>query len=182
MKYEKARASIRDGDVFAFRGSRWYSELIKLRTLSRISHVGIAIWVRERLCVMEALEGDGIRIFPVSKCLQDGCVIDWYELFDSDIDRSVVTDEALSHWGKLYAPWWQFVRSWGFLTKWFIKKEVIDVPVDVDPERFFCSEFVLRCLQRGGYMGEGYDTNPAEASPGDVVELPCLHRMGRLEQ
>jgi len=140
--------------------------------------------MHERLCVMEALEGRGIRIYPVSKCLEDGEQIDWYELHkpeDNKIDRAKVVEHALSYWGKRYASIWQFVRSWGLVGKWFGKKT--KAPIDVDPDRFFCSEFVLTCLRQAGYLGEGFAARlrPAEAAPGDIIELPCLHRMGRLE-
>jgi len=184
MRYQKVREKIRDGDVLAFRGTRWWSWLIRFFTQSRISHVGFAIWIHDRLCVMEALEGRGIRIFPVSKCLEDGEWIDWYELHkpeDNKIDRDTLVATALSHWGKQYAPWWQFVRTWGRWTRRYLDKK--GVPLDVDPDRFFCSEFVLTCLRMSGYLGDGFAANlsPAAASPGDIIELPCLHRMGKLE-
>jgi len=185
MKYLKVRDKIRDGDVLAFRGTRWWSWLIRYFTQSRTSHVGFALWMHGRLCVMEALEGRGIRIFPVSKCLEDGEWIDWYELHkpeDNKIDRDVLVATALSHWGKQYAPWWQFVRTW---CRWLRRyMDMRGKPMDVDPERFFCSEFVLTCLRMSGYLGEGFASNlsPAAASPGDIIELPCLHRMGKLEQ
>jgi hypothetical protein len=56
------------------------------------------------------------------------------------------------------------------------------LPVDTNPDRFFCSELALDALRAGGYRGEGFDKPAAETSPADVIELPCLHRRGRLER
>tara|TARA_R100000656_G_scaffold66206_1_gene50268 strand:- start:116 stop:658 length:543 start_codon:yes stop_codon:yes gene_type:complete len=178
MKYQNVRYKIRNGDVLAFRGKRWYSWLIKFRTLSRVSHVGVAIWFGDRLCCLEALEGSGVRLYPVSKYMECGDWVDWYELYDESISRKQLTDYALKSWGKRYASLWQFIRSWGIVCRrWFDKNLA---PPDTNKDRFFCSEFVMSALREGGYSGEGFERPPARTSPGDVVELPCLHRMGRL--
>ena len=178
MQYQGAREKIRNGDILAFRGNRCFSWLIKFRTLSRVSHVGIAIWFNNRLCCLEAMEGSGVRLFPVSKFIDDGDWVDWYELYDESVSREQMVKYGLTCWGKRYASIWQFIRSWSIVCRRYFDKSL--AAPDTNQERFFCSEFVMAALKEGGYSGEGYERPPARTSPGDIVELPCLHRMGRL--
>ena len=188
MKYTDARDLIQDGDVLAFRGTRLFSRLIKLWTRSRVSHVGIACWMHDRLTVVEALEGVGVRVYPLSRYVGRGCDVDWYQVDQSAndvlahgaLDRRAVVAFALSKWGLRYASPWQFLRSWGWLSRRV--SESRGLPVDTNPDRFFCSELALDALRAGGYRGEGYDKAAAETSPADVIELPCLRRRGRLER
>ena len=187
MKYEFTREHIRDGDVLAFRGNRLFSRLIKLWTSSRVSHVGLACWMHGRLTVVEALEPGGVRVYPLSRYIQRGHDVDWYAmdqptddvLDHGSIDRDCVVAFALSKWGLRYASPWQFLRSWGFVSRWVAKKR--GLAADTNTERFFCSELALAAFREGGYRGEGFDKSPAETSPADVIELPCLRRRGRLE-
>jgi hypothetical protein len=187
MKYAEARSLIRDGDVLAFRGTRLFSKIIKLWTRSRVSHVGVACWMHGRLTVVEALEGVGVRVFPLSRYIEQRCRVDWYELLQAErdtirhgpLDRSSVVAFSLSKWGLRYASPWQFLRSWGWLSRWAAVHH--GVPDDTNPDRFFCSELVLDALRSGGYRGEGYDKPAAKTTPADVIELPCLRRRGRLD-
>jgi hypothetical protein len=55
-------------------------------------------------------------------------------------------------------------------------------PSDTNPDRFFCSELVALCLTRAGYVcDDPVWTTPATMAPADIVELPVLRRMGKLE-
>ena len=80
-------------------------------------------------------------------------------------------------WGKRYAPWVQFLRSFGWLIKPLANR--LGFEMDLAPDRFFCSEFVMLKLRQAGYTGEGA-ADPAITSPAKIIELPCLHRRGRL--
>ena len=187
MKYTAARDLIQDGDVLAFRGTRLFSRLIKLWTRSRVSHVGIACWMHGRLTVVEALEPGGVRVYPLSRYVGRGCEVDWYQvdqpatdvMTHGALDRQEIVAFALSKWGLRYASPWQFLRSWGWLSRMIAERR--GLPADTNPERFFCSELALDALRAGGYQGEGYEKPAAETSPADVIELPCLRRRGRLE-
>lgn len=173
--------AVRSGDVLAFYGHGLIATAIRFRTLSRCTHVGFALWFRGRLCVLEAREFKGVRLFPVGRYLSDPDLkIVHYELLDEGygINRSVVVDSALSHWGKRYASTWQFLRSYGLVTRRMADR--LGLAPDTNPERFYCSEYVQDSLREGGYKGEGSSRPPAETSPGDVLELPCLSRRGTL--
>ena len=187
MRYAEVRNLVRDGDIIAFRGTRMFSRIIKLWTRSRVSHVGIACWMHSRLTVVEALEGVGVTVYPLRRYIEQGCQVDWHELLQSERDtlefgplnRQAVVAFALSKWGLRYASPWQFLRSWGWLSRWAAARR--GLPADTNPDRFFCSELVLAALRAGGYQGEGYDRPAAETSPADVIELTCVRRRGRLE-
>ena len=182
MKYDTARRRIQDGDVLAFRGTAAFSRLIQWRTRARVSHVGFAVWLRQwdRLAVLEAMEPHGIRLHPLRKRIQDGEWVDWHKLNDRGIHRATVVESAFQHWGSRYASPWQFVRSWGLLTRWIADRMGRDS--DTNPDRFFCSELVAHCLERAGYVPDDpVWTEPATMAPADIVELPILHRMGKLE-
>lgn len=179
MDYSKARSLMRSGDVLLFEGRAWYSWIIKIRTSSRISHAGFVIRLGGRLCCLEALEGQGVRLYPLTVYLAAGHKIRWHRLNAkrNGIDRRKVVEHALAQWGKRYATPLQFIRSWGYLGRWL--GDLFRLPVDVDRDRMFCSELVLDSLQAGGYHPpEGMQ--PASTSPGDLVFLPCLTGEGIL--
>jgi uncharacterized protein YycO len=179
MEYSLVRDGLRNGDVLAFRydPKSFFSQLISFRTRSRISHVGILVRFYDRLCVVEALEGRGVRVFPVSTLLKQGRTLVWYQTtLPVNLNRFAICNAALSHWGQRYASPWQFVRSFGLLTRWICDR--LKIKRDTNKERFFCSEFVVTCLQEAGI---DIDADPATMSPGDVIELPCLIQRGVLE-
>ena len=179
MEYSLVRDDIQNGDVLAFGYVRnsFFSQLISLWTRSRISHVGIAIRFYGRLCVIEALEGRGVRVFPVSNLLREGRKIYWYQIrIPRSLRRFEMCQYGLSHWGERYASPWQFIRSFSVLTKWICDR--LKIKRDTNEERFFCSEFVVNCLQA---IDIDVDADPAEMSPADVIELPCLLQRGILE-
>ena len=182
--YQQQRSLIRDGDVLAFRGKSFFSKLIRIRTLARVTHVGLALWVRDRLCVLEAREWHGVRMFPLSRYLADGEEVEWHQLESRQVpdkSRRAVVESGLSHWGERYASPYQFLRSWGWLTKWVANRR--GLPVDTNRNRLFCSELVAEALLAGGIMpraAKAGTITPAKTSPGDVVEWTCLRNRGRL--
>jgi len=176
IDYRKARSKIANGDVIAFHYARrsLFSQLISLWTRSRISHVGLVMRVNGRVAVIEALEGWGVRVYPISRILSSGRQIEWYALRPG-VDRREIVHEALAHWGQRYASPWQFIRSFSVLTKWTLDKW--GIRNDISTKRFFCSEFVAHCLKAGGLED---DTAPSLMAPADICELDCLERKGKL--
>lgn len=182
MRYDDVRDDIRDGDVLAFRGTRLFSRLIRARTLGRVSHVGFAVWLPAwgRLAVLEAMEPGGVRLHPLRHRIESGEWVDWYETDGDQVDRLAVIRAAFPHWGKRYASPWQFLRSWGVVSRWVVDK--MGRPADTNHDRFFCSEFVAHCLGAAGYaVDDPVWREPARMAPADVVELPVLRRRGKLQ-
>lgn len=179
MTYDQARREIRTGDLLAFHGTSLWSRIIRLRTSSRVTHVGFAYWFGERLCVWESKERIGVRLSPVSVYLRQHPTarVDWYSLVDRDVSRPALVDFARQHWCAAYAPWWQFVRSWGLLASRLADR--LGLGDDVAPDRWHCSEFVMQALREAGYRGPGYVA--ARTQPGDLIELPCYQRVDTIQ-
>lgn len=168
-----------DGDVLAFHRRGFWGAAIRLRTSARVSHVGFAARFRGRLCVVEAQEGRGVQVVPFTSYQADVNIeAFWYRLRAEQfgVSRTAVIDLALSHWGCRYSSPLQFVRSWGLVSEPLC--DCLGICKDLDPQRFFCSEFVLSSLRGAGYCGNP-EFEPIRSSPGDVIELDCLERMAR---
>jgi len=181
MLYGDARPLIGNGDLLFFRGRWLHSRFIQRWTKSVYSHVGIALWVhadgRERLCVIEALEGHGVRVFPLREYLERGEAIDWFAIVDATIDRDKVAGWALDKWGLQYASARQLFRSFVTLPicTW------LGLPTRIDRNRWFCSYYAAQALRSGGWRPALDDhVAPELAAPGDVALFPCLHRRGPL--
>jgi len=67
--YTALRQEIRSGDLIAFRGNSWVSQLIRHVTGGRHTHVGVAFWMRGRLFLLEAREGAGVQLRACSNVL-----------------------------------------------------------------------------------------------------------------
>lgn len=181
---------IKTGDVLLFRGKgSFWSWLIKLVTRSRYSHAGLALRIRvgdsERLCVLEAFEGVGVRVLPLEFVLRNRpSSIDWFPLrcsdcVVSDARRELVAGYLLEKWGCRYASPWQFVRSFSYTGR--LIRRCLGLTTDTDPERFFCSEVVADALKFGGFCESDFsEREAAELSPGDISEFTCLQREGTL--
>lgn len=181
MRYEEARHAIETGDLLFFRGRLLHSRLIQFWTRSVYSHVGVAVWLESgpirRLFVVEALEGKGVRIYPLSRYLSAGADVDWYAVTDSAFDRTGAAAWALAQVGLHYASPWQMLRSFGLITKWLCDN--LGLPTKIDSNRWFCSCYAVRLLMAGGIeFDETID--PSLTPPGRVALLTCLRRMGAL--
>jgi Permuted papain-like amidase enzyme, YaeF/YiiX, C92 family len=176
MKLSDSLPLIRTGDVFLFRGRSLFAYLIKLRTRSVYSHAGVAIRVKanglERVCVLEALEPFGVRLFPIELYVDRGEEIDWFQVIDTTINREAVAAYALGQWGKRYAIrqlWWSFSR-----VARLVKKLWSPHP---DPDHFFCSQLVAEALRHAGFQADE-NLVPIETDPGAVARFTCLQRRG----
>jgi hypothetical protein len=54
LSLAKNQHMIKNGDLIAFKGNRFLDQIIRLFTRSTYSHVGMAIWRNNVLCVIEA--------------------------------------------------------------------------------------------------------------------------------
>ena len=183
MDYHVARQHIKNGDILLVRGTRIYSRVIQFCTRSVYSHVGIAHWIKTdgttRLAVCEAMEGQGVRLFPLSEYLARGVDVDWYPITDDSINRDKVVAWAMQRWGKDYASPLQFLRSFGLVTKRIA--DWLRIPTRVDRDRYFCSWFSAEALKHGGWQPESIDDKPpCLMTPGDIALFTCLGRGGRL--
>jgi hypothetical protein len=185
VHYAQIRDRIENGDVLLFRGSLLQSRFIQRWTRSVYSHVGLALWIRadgvKRLTVIEAMEGRGVRLFPLSEYLARGDYVDWFAITEADIRREKVVAWAMARLGRDYASAWQLLRSFGFVTKRIANR--LGLPTKVDHDRWFCSWFAAQALRAGGWVPAESDRLPPEQyTPGDIALFPCLQRRGKLER
>lgn len=181
MRYEDARDAIETGDLLFLRGRLLHSHLIQVWTRSVYSHVGVAVWIQvgsiRRLFVVEALEGKGVRLYPLSRYISAGEDVDWFAVKEPGYDRTKAAAWALAQVGLKYASPWQMLRSFGLITKWVC--DHLGLPTKIDSNRWFCSCYAVRLLMAGGVQFDE-DVDPSLTPPGKVALLTCLHRMGAL--
>jgi hypothetical protein len=206
LKFADVEARIQTGDVFLFQGSSIFGRLVKLRTLSRYSHAGIALRVKAdgctRVCVLEALEPHGVRMFPLDQYLEGKDRVDWFAITedyvympqvplvgepgtdpeirlpdDGRINREKMAAYALKQWGRRYA-WRQLFWSFS-ITGRFLRYLFRWNLTQREKGKFFCSELVAHALAHAGYRTEDGLT-PIQTTPEDVSRYPCLQRRGEL--
>ncbi len=174
MNYEEAKKYIKDGDVLTFAGSWRMSRLIRFWTGQKVSHVGIAIWLRfgqeteDRLCVLESMEPGGVRIIPLSMALKESNAVYWQKLDSALVDAHEALGWAIQQWGGKYASWLQFLS---FISPRFRKlREWRGFPAKVG-SGYHCSELIAEALKFGGYKPP---KDPALVTPGDIWDFKCL--------
>ncbi|MFN0199664.1 MAG: hypothetical protein ACKVT0_23160 [Planctomycetaceae bacterium] len=188
MRYQDHRETIQNGDILLFIGKRWWSRVIRRWTVSPYSHVGIAHWIKsdgvERLTVIEALEGVGIVVNPLSQYLKLGETVDWFKITDERVNRDKVVSWAMARWGFPYASWRQIARSFIIHRFLWLKRVYnwLGIPTKIDKDRYFCSWVVAESLKNGGWEPDTDDgvQDPYCVSPGEIALFTCLQRRGRL--
>lgn len=175
---------IESGDLLLFRGTAWYSRLIRYHTQSVYSHAGIAYKLRvngsRRLCIFEAYWGQGFRLYPLDvyleECVKTGTQVDWYRLDDS-LNREHVAAKCWTYWARTKYPWlFQLVWSFGLLAKALRRR--FGWRADLSSGGF-CSEMAARIYQECGYIPSGGDpVLPEETEPGALARYTIFRPMG----
>lgn len=178
MLFHDVAEQIQDGDFLFFRGKAIYTRVIKFWTQSRYSHVAVAVWIKQRLFVAEAVEGRGVQLYPLDKYLKEGCEVDWFKVTDNRVDRSRVVAWFVARIGNRYASPRQLVRSFVTLPI----ANLFGLTTKIDRDRWFCSFASVEALKHGYGMiaGDVISEQAETASPGDVSYLPALHIQGTL--
>ena len=83
--YNTKREHIRTGDVVLVSGTKLFSRVIKFFSRSKISHVGLFVWMviegEKRLMVVEFIEGQGMNIDFASAYLSKNKEVYWGRLY-----------------------------------------------------------------------------------------------------
>jgi hypothetical protein len=95
-QYVAYRHEVKSGDVLAWSYDSVYSKIIKWWTNSEYSHVGIALSYADRLFVIEALQGKGVVITPLSNKKE-------FYHFKTNADWDLIKDKAFKQVGKPYS-------------------------------------------------------------------------------
>ena len=175
---------VETGYVVCFEGVGFWSRIISLRTSSRVTHVGVAlvnhVFNDRQVMLVEAKEGRGVRWIELGDYLGQWRRVDVYRPNVDQIPHEALT-WLVSQSKQGYAPWWQFVWSWGLLSRWFRKR--FGLKLDITPNSTMCSglaaEFLVRCGLKLT-LADGLEYEPEEITPGDIPDLKLVH-LGRLK-
>lgn len=169
---------VQDGDLISFHGDWLVSKAIQYWTQSQISHVGICIRMHNIPCVLESIEGTGIRIVPIKHCIDTyTCPIYWQPLKQNNIDKAVFIKFLLSKWGKAYPSLYQFLVIMSPTIQRV--RKCLGKSLDVDRKAWHCSEFIAQGLLHAGYT---FDKCCALVTPDEISKLPIFCGRIRLSQ
>ena len=184
MRYTEARKLMAPGDVIAFGGKGQFSEIIKMATLSPVSHVGCVLQThiggddRYFNQVIESTSiGDfnGVSISRLSDRINayDGEV--WWLPLSHDVlqkfDRRAFFNFLLAQEGKDYDTHQAVFSALDILDSIGIGRNKEDFA------KFFCSELVSAALEKGGAIGP---INASEVTPIDLVRFKIYDRIVKL--
>ena len=175
MLYNDARQLIKNGDILACTGNELFSKAIKFFTKSKYSHVGIAFWLKTiegfdyRLFILEAVDGAGVRIYPLSEALNEygSGNIDLYKL--KNLDGNLVLSYALDKIGKDYVTFWQLFLIVSKITKYI--RRLWDKDDETKENKYHCSKLVFNSLIHAGYK---YDKLSILINPNDIIKFTCF--------
>lgn len=176
LRYKDVRNQIKDGDAFLFEGcGKFYQTAIKVRTLSKFVHVGSALWIDDRLFILEAHWPRGVDINPLTNYLRDGKIVHWYSFAKSGFqpDRKKMRKFGLNQIRKEYPTLWQLFRNFSPI----IQPKVPEVPRD----SWFCSKLYAGQAVAGGYpLESNHRKRLSDISPGDIPGFTFLRPRGIL--
>jgi len=179
MKYEDLRDKMKIGDMLAFSGKGFISEIIKKVTGSNISHVGAVLYsyvAGQRLVqVIESTSlGDGfsgVKINRLSDHVRDyDGKIFWHPLTSFSRDsfkEELYTRFMLNMKGRKYDTIQAVLSALDFIP---------DTSEDLD--KLFCSELISEAYERAGII---HQVNASEMTPADVVNFNIFEEPVRVK-
>lgn len=187
---QEYRACMKTGDVIAFSGKGRLSEIIKWKTGSQYSHVGLVV-------ATDMQEGFGQSVLITESTtltnLPDATTGEFIKGVQMQwLSQRLDAYDGQAWWGQVKRPLTQF--SILNMTKWirhkhaertpydsvqaigagldFFDKMIPGVANEPDFSSLFCSEYVMRAWQIAGLVDE--TVNPSEMTPADVMAQPFL--------
>ena len=176
-KFSDVSRQIKDGDLLVFSGCSWVSRLIKWATGSDLSHSGLAVWVGcgggRRLCVIEATDHSGVRVFPlaaaVKECGEEGAKVYWQPLVDVTLDGCEVARQAMLMWGDKYPPAKGLFLTGSGTYRWAYA--ALFGGGGHYPDHLHCAQMVAAAIERaGGQLGRA----PCLCTPSYLSSLPMF--------
>jgi hypothetical protein len=173
LHYHAVRSEIRDCDCFLFETDDSFADWAISRYEGSIyDHVGMAFWIRtpgsDRLFCLEAKEGYGVRLYPVSDYIREGRKTHWFSIRQGWLlDLEKMTSFGVSKIGRQYIPAWKLVLTFCGLSR-LVRDEGTE----------FCSKLYSQIVLEGG--GSLMGKQPEEMDPADVAKLPFLKEQGVL--
>lgn len=160
MLYRQGRFQIQSGDLLAWRGRGPVSWLIRTVTGGSWTHVGIAVWLGERLFVVEAREFRGVVISPTSRRLDFDHLMTECELNERAVDQLLLrVGHKYSYIDALRAGLGMKFKGKGdicsefaanFLRRWSPNRAIPANPTPSALVEFYLNDdAVMRTLQKG---------------------------------
>lgn len=163
VQYGELRPRIHNGDLIFCGGNYAFSKMIRYFSgCSRVSHVGIVYWWKERLMVLESVETDGVRIVPFSQYVVNYensrkpyngriylardrrlHVAPENEEMMASAMRNPKVDQLLGEAATLLNKKFSFTDVLAFLVQGATGRMHHE-----DNDEFLCSEFVARCFKK----------------------------------
>lgn len=181
MTYKDIRAKMQTGDLIAFSGNSKASKMIKWKTDSHISHVGIVY------------RNDGDRVVIIestSKSTNEDIMLKEYV---KGVQQQYLSKRIEGYNGKVYwKPLEKTISHFNNMMLWlhnthgkrtkYDSLQAFGAGIDFwddfgifknerDYGKLFCSELVSKALQVGNVISE--DINPSEETPDDVWKYNC---------
>ena len=162
--YERVRDEMKPGDLIAFGGMGWISRIIKFKTRSHVSHVGVVLNIDDhgRVMVMEStsLNGKkGVQINRLSKRVAEYNGHMWWFPMSIDSRKSFNINN-----------FWKFM--WAQDGKKYDKWQAIfsaTLPhAKEDFGKMFCSELVAGAYEKSGVLPS---INASEVTPDDLLHM-----------
>ena len=164
-QYSDIRDKIQPGDLIAFGGMGWASKVIKWKTGSKVSHVGVASHIKGehgRMMIVEStsLNGKkGVQMNRLSKRVEEYNGHVWWFPLSEEVREKL---RLVAFWKFLWAQdgkkydYWQAPMS----ATLFWARE--------DFGKLFCSELVAGAYEAGGVLP---DINASEITPDDLCRM-----------
>ena len=172
--YTKIRSEIKVGDIIAFSGKDFFSEIIKFGTKSNVSHVGIiyqsiipnSTSSNYYNLMIEAVAEDGVRIVNLSQRLKQSkdSNVWWLPLKDTIRDR-LKKEEMLDWLLRAEHKPYDLPQAIASGIDLFDKLPG-GITRNIESfERFFCSELAAGAFEKGGIINK---INASEVTPIDL--------------
>jgi hypothetical protein len=183
-RYFDVRSQMQPGDLIAFSGKGHFSNIIKWRTDSNVSHVGTVLHrygsfdpssKRVELVESTSLDGKtGVVACSMSHRLETYNGSIWWLPLHHVVRTAFKEAEFIEFMTRQLGKPYDFLQAIGSAVDTF------DVLFENDPDysRFFCSELVAAGWLEAGVLNAG--TNPSEQTPIDLVKLQGFFSEARL--
>lgn len=152
--YNEQRANFKTGDLLFFSGNHWLSGLIRWRSKSAWSHVGMVVHIEEidRFFLLESILESGVRMLPLSFVFKnyggdykpyDGRVA-WakHELLEKDtIIQKLLKEFCMDNLTKQYdrKEYWRIL--------W---RSLVGMDSFFEDDKFTCAEYIYEAFKYSG--------------------------------
>lgn len=194
-KYEQYRSSMKTGDVIAFSGKGRVSQIIKWKTQSEFSHVGIIMGsdmgggIGQTVLLIESTTlgnlpdsktGEiikGVQMHFLSKRLGSYNGDAWWIPLKKELEPHQAYNMQKwlrqKHGGRIKYDALQAIGAGADLFDW-----IPGIANEPDFSSLFCSELVTRALQIAGVVDD--EINASEQTPADVANYECFENEVKL--